>query len=368
MANVGTGSIRLIDSDGDAIDSGGALKVQLIDSGDSIDIGNVDLMLDGGVPLLGNTGSIAAGVLRVTIADDDNVSTKLTSIDTDTGNIYSILSGVIGSDGGTGPAKVMSIGGTVSIGGAIQELQCDANGILMVEAIDGGNSLTVDNAGTFATQIDGAALTALEKIDDIQDTIGTDGNTGPSKAISIAGTQSGGNLQEVEVDSSGRISVNVKDFDVAAGGGATDIIKADSEGYDTGSVGIMNKVVCSDALATLTNVTNGEITSLQVNTQGALYTTHGITGGADGTKVVTTAGTDVALALSTACKKVDIQAYTLNTGLIAVGFTGVDATEANGTGVILRAGDTYSLETDNLLDIYIDATVDGEGVRYTYFT
>jgi len=76
--------------------------------------------------------------------------------------------------------------------------------------------------------------------------------------------------------------------------------------------------------------------------------TYGITGGADGVTTVSSAGTDVVLASSTACKKIDIQAQTDNTGLIAVGFTGVDATEATGTGVILNAGDSYSLEVNNL--------------------
>ena len=93
-----------------------------------------------------------------------------------------------------------------------------------------------------------------------------------------------------------------------------------------------------------------------------------ITGSADGVKVVTTAGTDVILASSTACKRVVIQAQTDNTGLIAVGATGVDATIATGTGIILYAGDAYELEIDNLADIYIDSTVNGEGVRYHYFT
>jgi hypothetical protein len=93
-----------------------------------------------------------------------------------------------------------------------------------------------------------------------------------------------------------------------------------------------------------------------------------ITGGADGVTTVTTAGTDVALAGSTPCKRVTIQAQTDNTGLIAVGFTGVDATEATGTGVILYPGDVYELDIDNLADIFIDSTVNGEGVRYCYFT
>ena len=95
---------------------------------------------------------------------------------------------------------------------------------------------------------------------------------------------------------------------------------------------------------------------------------HDITGLADGVKTISTAGTDEALAASTAAKLVIIQSQTDNTGLIAVGNTGVDATEATGTGVILYAGDSVAIPCDNLADIYIDATVAGNGVRYTYFT
>ena len=84
-----------------------------------------------------------------------------------------------------------------------------------------------------------------------------------------------------------------------------------------------------------------------------------------GSKTVTTAGTDVTLAASTACKSVTIQAYESNTGFIAVGATGVDAGAA-GTGIRLAAGDTFSLEIANLASVYIDSTVNGEGVRFTY--
>lgn len=45
-------------------------------------------------------------------------------------------------------------------------LQVDANGRLKVEIFDGGESHTVDNAGTFAVQESGAALTSLQLIDD----------------------------------------------------------------------------------------------------------------------------------------------------------------------------------------------------------
>jgi hypothetical protein len=126
-------------------------------------------------------------------------------------------------------------------------------------------------------------------------------------------------------------------------------------------------IVRNDTLVSLVSVDN-DYAPLQVNASGALYTSHDITGGADGVKVVSSAGTDVVLGGDVACRKIDIQAQTDNTGLIAVGFTSVDATEATGTGVILYAGDTYSLEINNLNLIYIDSTVSGEGVRYTYFT
>lgn len=119
-------------------------------------------------------------------------------------------------------------------------------------------------------------------------------------------------------------------------------------------------------LAANSGVDIGDVT-VNNTTSAPVFIEHSITSLGHGVKTVTTAGTDVALASSTACKRITIQAQTDNTGLIAVGGTGVDATEATGTGVILYAGDIFELETDNLADVFIDATVSGEGVRYTYF-
>ena len=96
---------------------------------------------------------------------------------------------------------------------------------------------------------------------------------------------------------------------------------------------------------------------------------HNISGIGHGVKVVTTAGTDVPLvASSTPAKGVIVQAQTDNTDKVAVGATGVDATEATGTGVILDPGDAVTLEVDDLADVYIDALVSGEGCRFTYLT
>jgi len=93
-----------------------------------------------------------------------------------------------------------------------------------------------------------------------------------------------------------------------------------------------------------------------------------VTGIGHGVKTITTGGTDEALAGSTACKRVLIQAQTDNTNGVAVGASGVDATVATGTGVFLTAGQSIEMFIDNLADIYVDAITNGEGVRYTYWT
>lgn len=111
-----------------------------------------------------------------------------------------------------------------------------------------------------------------------------------------------------------------------------------------------------------------DVTSIAAGTNIIGRVGHDITGIGHGVKTVTTAGTDEALAGSTTCKRVVIQAQTDNTSGVAVGATGVDATVATGNGVLLYAGDVFELEIDNLADVYVDSLVNGEGVRYTYFT
>jgi hypothetical protein len=91
------------------------------------------------------------------------------------------------------------------------------------------------------------------------------------------------------------------------------------------------------------------------------------TGLGQGVKTVAVAGTDEALVASaTYCRWVIIQAQTDNTGVIAVGEAGVDAAVAAGTGVALEAGDSITLPIKNLALVFIDATVSGDGVRFTY--
>lgn len=87
----------------------------------------------------------------------------------------------------------------------------------------------------------------------------------------------------------------------------------------------------------------------------------------DGLKLVTTAGTRETLAASTTCTAVTLTAKQTNTGTVVVGaVTVVAASGAGRRGTPLNAGDSLTIEIDNLSKVYLDVTVNGEGVTYTY--
>lgn len=86
----------------------------------------------------------------------------------------------------------------------------------------------------------------------------------------------------------------------------------------------------------------------------------------DGRKVVTTAGTRVTLASSTTAREVTITALSTNTGVIVVGGSTVIAAAGTRRGVPLSAGASLTIRIDDLADIYIDSTVNGEGVSFLY--
>ena len=89
----------------------------------------------------------------------------------------------------------------------------------------------------------------------------------------------------------------------------------------------------------------------------------------DGRKIVTAAATrETLVASSTPAKLVLITAKTNNTGVIVVGGSTVIALLATRRGTPLLAGDSVLLEVDDLLDVYLDTTVDGDGVTYAYLT
>lgn len=92
----------------------------------------------------------------------------------------------------------------------------------------------------------------------------------------------------------------------------------------------------------------------------------------DGRKTVTTAGTRERLVAQTANQKtcsVCIVGLSTNTGLITVGGDAVVATAATRAGVPLNPGEAVTLGNGavnriSLADIWIDSTVNGEGVSF----
>ena len=86
----------------------------------------------------------------------------------------------------------------------------------------------------------------------------------------------------------------------------------------------------------------------------------------DGNKTVTTAGTaEKLITASTPCSFVVVTALLANTGQIAVGGSTCKATSTV-RGDILAAGDSTVISIDNVNKVYINSTVNTEGVSFRY--
>jgi hypothetical protein len=88
-----------------------------------------------------------------------------------------------------------------------------------------------------------------------------------------------------------------------------------------------------------------------------------------GRVVVTTTGTAVQVSTAnTPCFGIEITAESDNTGLIVVGCVSVVAAIATRKGIPMGASDVYTTyDVDNLNKIYLDSTVNGDGVTYAYY-
>lgn len=81
----------------------------------------------------------------------------------------------------------------------------------------------------------------------------------------------------------------------------------------------------------------------------------------NGQKTVTNAGVaETLVAASRAVKSVSVKALSTNTGVVYVGDVNVDSTN----GRELQAGESLDIDIDDLVKIYLDVSVNGEGVSY----
>ena len=177
------------------------------------------------------------------------------------------------------------------------------------------------------------------QVDDFGGTQYADGAARGTATGTVAMGDDGTNIQSIKVDAAGELQVDVLTLPAVTGTVTANI----------GTAGTL--ATAAKQLADGHNVAVAPPTTI-----------------ANGRKVVTTAGTAVVLAASTPCTKVDITAETDNTGIISVGGSGVIALLATRQGVPLNAGDTYSLDITNLTTVYIDSTVSGDGVTFSFQT
>jgi len=113
-----------------------------------------------------------------------------------------------------------------------------------------------------------------------------------------------------------------------------------------------------------------DVTSISAGTNAIGKVGHDVTGMTHGTNadVDTTAEQldGSTSGLDVACKRVDLMASPANSGKIYVG--GSDTIGAATGGMQLEAGDFYSIDIDNLNQIWVEASIADQALKYIYYT
>lgn len=133
------------------MDANGRLKVEVF-SGETLPVsGTVTANLSA-------TDNAVLDAIAASVSELDSTNRNLGSSTYTEGNAFAVTTAVaVRRDADTTLADTTN---------EWAPLQVDANGRLKVEVFDGGDSHTVDNGGTFVVQENGAALTALQIMDD----------------------------------------------------------------------------------------------------------------------------------------------------------------------------------------------------------
>jgi hypothetical protein len=220
----------------------------------------------------------------------------------------------------------------------------------------------VDSSGTSAV-VPGTAATHLGKAEDAAHSSGDTGvavfTVRRDTAASGAGTD--GDYATFNTDSSGRLYV------VFTGTAAADIMKAEDAAHSSADAGVAMLAVRRDTAA-VGSGTDGDYSTINVDANGRVHTRVGY---ADppatvyhGQTTVTTAGTEVTLAASQALTQgVWVKAKLANTGNIYVGKNPVTST----TGFELDAGESVFIPVADITTVFVDSSVNGEGVSYMAF-
>jgi hypothetical protein len=244
----------------------GDVDVATIAAGDN-NIGNVDIVTVP-APLSTTGGGTEATALRVTLATD---STGLVSVDDNAGSL------TVDAPVGT-PAFVRLSDGAAAIS-------------TLPVSLASVPSHAVTNAGTFATQVDGAALTALQLIDDavsgagfnvtqmngVNVTMGNGASGTGVQRVTLASDSTGIVALTTSTASIGRLAANsgidVGDVDVTSvvpGTGATNLGKAEDAVHGSGDAGVYALAVRDDSPAAHSGA-DGDYESIHVNAEGGVW-------------------------------------------------------------------------------------------------
>jgi len=236
-----------------------------------------------------------------------------------------------------------------------------SKGVIIQDAL-GGDAVTVtdgrlDVNATIGATIDVALDSANDSVECIQDTPG-DLNATVNLITGFATSENQLAAGHTIDCNSSYVKLKAEDGTAITDGtnsGMLDVsIHASDGSAFTDSAGKMNVQVGNDVgnpvyiESNITGMVSGDNNTISDSTAEQL----------DGS----TSGLDVA------CKRVDMMADPDNTGYIWVGDSGV-AGNGSGGGIKLAAGDFYSIDVNNLNDIWVIATTDtNPNIYYNYFT
>ena len=272
----------------------------------------------------GNTVDVTSNALHVKLADSDDI---------DIGNV--VLTNTTGTD----------IYSPTATSDSTPNL--DANTLLGTHALLSARENSSTTRG-LACNSDGALSVELA------DVIGLTANSGPAKAVSVAGTQSLGTLRELLVDAQGHLQIDVLTAPSTAvtnagtfavqstlqAGSATFGKLAANSGVDIGDVDVTSIVSSGTTIASYPQF-DVDTSALQLNHATAIDAS------------VTTA------------KEIIIQCGFTNTGYIVVGDSALVAAEGVDSmdGIRLEAGDTLTLAATTTENIWLRGSANDQLVN-----
>lgn len=168
-----------------------------------------------------------------------------------------LLDDVVATDGSAVLTKGFQMAGTD--GTNAQVISVTTAGV--VNVADGSGSLTVDNAGTFAVQVDGSALTSLQLLDDV---VATDGSAALTKGYQVCGTD-GTNAQIISTTTTGAVNVAI-----VSGAGSGGTAMTDDAAFTVGTTSVTP--VAGTYKSTRDSVDDNDAGCLAMNAKRGLYT------------------------------------------------------------------------------------------------